>query len=334
MSCSVSSTATSDRRTAVASRPKLSLQTSSLPRTFGRSSTGLSLSFAANPTASPTVRNTFKNAYEPAHPSSATASPSKTFSNNKFITTNHHHHSSPYQLPLGVISILRNSPLEPTSRRRSISVSTNAGNGGSAPRRVFFPAKKQVSYRQPLEEEIRTVHYIARHSDLVEEDTSSSTEKPEEERRSDSESDSNSSPATSDTSGGSDDDTGSETSTGSLSKLERKKRKHLGAERQVRAVALLDGLEGDAYGSSTPQTPRQDRVKRRCEWKWTLGPLEKREETTPLSQTPLGITPTVLSIPAAPEKVVKLPETDPDSTTESKTNNNMIHEPEHVDSHD
>jgi hypothetical protein len=38
-------------------------------------------------------------------------------------------------------------------------------------------------------------------------------------------------------------------------------------------VALLDGLEADPH-SSTPQTPRQSRVKRRREWKWTLGPIE------------------------------------------------------------
>lgn len=60
----------------------------------------------------------------------------------------------------------------------------------------------------------------------------------------------------------------------SLSKTERKKRRTVQIERQVRAVALLDGFEAD--GSSTPQTPRQGRAKRRREWKWTLGPVDLR----------------------------------------------------------
>ncbi|OJJ40623.1 hypothetical protein ASPWEDRAFT_22788 [Aspergillus wentii DTO 134E9] len=287
MSC-----ATGNQRTTIASRPKLTLQTSSLPQTFGKSTTGLSLSFAAGATASPTVRNTFKNAYDVAHPPSATVSPSRASSNkfckpsSPYTTTN-----SPYQLPLGVRSILRNSPLEPSSRRRSGSVATNVANGGSTQRRVLFPAKKQVSYRQPLEEEIRTVRYTARHSDIVAEPP-----KPREER-SDEDSDTNSSLAPSDTSS-SDDDAGTKSS---LSKLERKKRKNMSAEKQIRAVALLDGLEGDSYGSSTPQTPRQGRVKRRCEWRWTLGPLEKRDELISLPQTPLGTTPTISTPPVNQE---------------------------------
>lgn len=57
----------------------------------------------------------------------------------------------------------------------------------------------------------------------------------------------------------------------SLTKTERKKRRTMQIERQVRAVALLDGFEAD--GSSTPQTPHQPRAKRRREWKWTLGPV-------------------------------------------------------------
>ena len=294
-----------DTRTKIASRPKLSLQTTSLPRTFGRSTTGLSLSLAA---ASPTVNNTFKNAYEPCPPSaiptattpsSSTASPTKS-SSQKFSKPASpfpsYNSGNPYQLSLGVKSILRNSPLENTAHRRSRSVTS--GNGASGSRRVFFPTKKQVSYRQPLEEEIRTVHYVARHSDLIAEELESESESDRQNRQKtgkegyalrnengvDSDSDSSSSLATSDSSGSDDDHTGS--STASLSKSERKKRKNLSAERKVRAVALMDGLENDPYDASTPQTPCQSRVKRRREWRWTLGSFEARNEAYGLPRTP------------------------------------------------
>lgn len=300
----------SDQRT-ITSRPKLTLQTTSLPLTFGSSTTGLSRSFTASATASPTVRNTFKNAYEVPSPSSTTTSPSKPSSlrlNTKPGSPYIHHptpnpsfsYRSSYTLPLGVRSILRNSPLEGASRRRSGSISAGtSGPGGAGARRVFFPAKKQVSFRHNLEEEIRTERYTAQHLDLVREDAEAvhaedsgaaattdihththanthtavsinngSRAGPVSGSESDSDS-SSISVSESSTDEGSADETGTHT----LSKEERKKRRTLRIERQVRAVALLDGIEADPY-SSTPQTPRQDRVKRRREWKWTLGPIE------------------------------------------------------------
>ncbi|PKY02604.1 hypothetical protein P168DRAFT_283368 [Aspergillus campestris IBT 28561] len=280
MACTLASA--SNPPSAISSRPKLSLQTACLPRTFGSSSTGLSLSLAAGPTASPTVRNTFNNAYDPT---SATSSPSKPSATGRLaissynnVAHNNNNNTNPYQLPLGVKSILRNSPLEPTCRSRSISIPSSA----TGARRAFFPPKKQVSYRQPLEEEIRTVHYTARHSDLAEDPQQQQPQQQQQQQpqrpaphtaSDEAESDSTASGATSDasTSSSSDDDTNS-----SLARSSRKKRKHLSAERQVRAVALMDGIEGD--GSATPQTPRQHRAKRRCEWRWTLGPLETTEK--------------------------------------------------------
>ncbi|KAJ5972299.1 uncharacterized protein N7479_002217 [Penicillium vulpinum] len=283
-----------DATTTITSRPKLTLQTTALPRTFGTSNTGLSFSFAAAPTASPTIRNTFKNAYEVTSPSSAT-SPSKSTRYNKpsspYIlhpNNNIFNYRSPYQLPIGVRSILRNSPLESSTRRQSGSISAG-GNGSNGPgsRRVFFPAKKQVSYRYPLEEEIRTERYTAQHLDLVTEEavqteadtktppeTRPATSKPEGEKE-----ESDSSPSLSGSASG-DDTSADETVRGSsLSKTERKKRRTMRVERQVRAVALLDGFEAD--GSSTPQTPRQGRAKRRREWKWTLGPVDRASNNGP-----------------------------------------------------
>ncbi|KAB8273611.1 hypothetical protein BDV30DRAFT_210160 [Aspergillus minisclerotigenes] len=273
LSCSLSSNVTSNRRPTM--RPKLTLQTTSLPMTFGTSSTGLSLSLATGPTASPTVRNTFKNAYEVAVPSSATASPSRSSSHRFSKPSSPYTTNSPYQLPLGVKSILRNSPLEPTCRRRG-SVAANGPNGGPGSRRVFFPAKKQVSYRQPLEEEIQTVRYTARHSDITNQPNPESHEAGSEE-----DSDSNTSAEPSDAST-SDDDVEAKSSNNPLKSVGEKKRKHLSAEKQIRAVALMDGIDKD--GASTPQTPCQNRAKRRCEWRWTLGPLEIRDGNAQPSQ--------------------------------------------------
>ncbi|OQD72854.1 hypothetical protein PENDEC_c018G00666 [Penicillium decumbens] len=268
----------------ITSRPKLTLQTTSLPRTFGSSTTGLSLSFTAEAGTSPTLRNTFRNAYDVKSPSSATTSPSKTstssshrFNNSKPIAPYVHHPPNthpfsyrPYQLPIGMRSILRNSPLESASRRRSGSISAGTSGPGAGTRRIFFPTKKQVSYRNPLEEEIHTEQYTAQHLDLIHEEAVHQASAPEPTAGStDSDTDSGSA-SLSETSAdeGSADETGLDTS---LFKIERKKRRSRGVTRQVRAVALLDGLESDY--TSTPQTPRQGRAKRRREWKWTLGPL-------------------------------------------------------------
>ena len=283
----------------ITSRPKLTLQTTALPRTFGTSTTGLSRPFAAGPGASPTVRNTFKNAYDVSSPSSATTSPSKgpshRFNNSKPISpyvmhpnNNTFSYRSPYQQPIGVRSILRNSPLESASRRLSGSISAGASGPGSAGvRRVFFPAKKQVSYRFPLEEEIHTERYTAHHLDLVREavqQAESETEVPSAESTED---DSLSESSGSDEASA--DDEGADNTT--LTKAERKKRRTMGVERQVRAVALLDGFETDPYASSTPQTPRQGRFKRRREWKWTLGPIDPSPVSVPSSASTTPATP-------------------------------------------
>ncbi|RAL17545.1 uncharacterized protein BO97DRAFT_8956 [Aspergillus homomorphus CBS 101889] len=272
MACSLAPT--TNNRPTITSRPKLTLQTSSLPLTFGTSSTGLSLSLVAGSTASPTVRNTFKNAYDVTAPVSATSSPSSKYPSHRFSKPSSPYTThNPYQLPMGVRSILRNSPLEPSCRRRSTPAATNGSNGAPATRRVFFPAKKQVSYRYPLEEEIQNVHYTARHSDLHEmneEHPKQSTSSEESDSAS-----SNSSSSSSDTNS-SDEEPQTRSKQDLLSPVERKKRKHQKAERQVRAVALREKLE-----DMTPQTPVRKRAKRRCEWRWTLGPLQNRDGLLP-----------------------------------------------------
>ncbi|KAL1969496.1 hypothetical protein VTN77DRAFT_8934 [Rasamsonia byssochlamydoides] len=253
--------------TSITKRPRLSLQTSSLPISCGKSTTGLSWACA---TASPTVLNTFNNAYEISRPLSSTDIPSPSKSSNKLsrYAFGRSDSTAPYQQPLGVRSILRNSPLAKSSssslRRPSMSMTAS---GVPESRHVYFPAKKQVSYRFPLEEEIRTVRFVARHSDL-------SSDSESELESEESESDGSESSVSDKSSSGDDDDEGKPEAAES-SPQQRKRRKSIPSERQIRAAALRDGLEGDSYtytwSESTPTTPQRSRRKRRCKWRWTLG---------------------------------------------------------------
>ncbi|KAL5335848.1 hypothetical protein BJX70DRAFT_306029 [Aspergillus crustosus] len=296
------------------SRPKLTLQTSSLPMTFGSSSTGLSLSLAAGSTASPTVRNTFKNAYDVTYPSSATASPSRSTGNRFSKPGSPYTSSNPYQLSLGVKSILRNSLLE-SNKRRPNSVAQTGPTGASTSRRVYFPTKKQVSYRYPLEEEIKTVKFTTRHSDIASDTETVSCETSSDEDDSDY---STSSLVSSDTTP-SDDDAENRNTSDQTSDKKKKKRKYRSAERQIRAVAIMEGLE-DPY-AATPQTPRQGRLKRRREWKWTLGPLEDTGNTTDSTHPTSASHPT--PTPTLPEATQRLEST----TANTNTNTNSPPKP-------
>ncbi|OJD09916.1 hypothetical protein ACJ73_10019, partial [Blastomyces percursus] len=92
-------------------RPKLSLQTSSLPMTFGKSTTALSLALSAGCSQSPTVRNTFSNAYDgfrrPTSSSTACSSspkcPSRAGKRSSSYLCNYQGVGDeiPYKLPLG-----------------------------------------------------------------------------------------------------------------------------------------------------------------------------------------------------------------------------------------
>lgn len=247
----------------IAKRPKLSLQTSSLPITFGKSTTGLSRSLTPSSTASPTILNTFNNAYGAARPLPATdegSSPSRLPAKAlrhapSYVATGHRDYrdSTPYQQPLGVRSILRNSPLPRSSLWQTMSASSVPEG-----RRVFFPAKKQVTYRLPLEEEIQTVHFVAKHSDL------SSGSEHDSSQGSESDDLSDSSTPGSDFSS-SEDESSAVALVSAPPHPSKKKRKTVSSERQIRAAALRDGLQ-------EPDTPRQGRRKR-CKWRWTLEPV-------------------------------------------------------------
>ncbi|KAI9820659.1 MAG: hypothetical protein M1827_005028 [Pycnora praestabilis] len=165
-------------------RPKLSLQisASSTPRSFAKSTTSLTLNTTR---ASPTNRNTFSNAYElpvlatAPPPSIITTTTSSSLSSSSSPKSSRSPSSRrlsgtidlPYQQPLGVRGILRNSPLP--HRHRSASSARNT-------RRMFAPIKT-VTYATPLTSEIQTTKYVVSHSELIleEEEAEETTESVE-----------------------------------------------------------------------------------------------------------------------------------------------------------
>ena len=154
-------------------RPKLSLQTASVPVAVGRSSTALSASVLQ--TSSPTCLNTFNNAYELPHRSSPTVPtvPSPNTNWPKSIMSNITKRvDHPYEMTMNIRGILKNSPYF-SSIRRSITSNTSPRN-----RRALFPAIKKVTWRNKLEEEIKTVMFTARHSDLASDEDSNDRDTP------------------------------------------------------------------------------------------------------------------------------------------------------------
>lgn len=285
--------------TTITKRPKLSLQTAALPATFGNSNTGLVARSCI--TASPTVRNTFSNAYDIRQTLSAIDSPSPGRSaggsarhGSPFPFSSYRSDGMPYQQPLGVRSILRNSPLKKMMLRRSVSISAGAM---AENRRVYFPAKKQVSFRNQLEEEIKTVRFVARHSDIDSESEQEPVSDGEEGSGSES---SDSGDSQSDHSSSGEDDGDAQNRP-----MRRKKRKSAPSERQIRAAALRDGLDNDRIAAALSAVPDSTSQKRRCKWRWTLGnspsiEADSKLDTIPSTQSP-SVPPIAFEQPIASE---------------------------------
>lgn len=228
-------------------RPKLSLQTSSVPVAVGKSSTALSVTMSALGASSPTVRNTFNNAYDiPLRPSPVGISP---ISNNwpKPMTTKRE--ERPYEVPLSVRGILKNTPCIPSLRRSALS-----GTRSSSPRagrRVFFPAVKRVSYRSPLDEEIKTIKFIARHSDLPSEDES---------------------------------EVGPETNSSSIPKTDSPTLDDAASGSEITEESISARTSDTAPVASgggryrSPLLKHAKRKRKPREWRWTIGPLEETGE--------------------------------------------------------
>ncbi|KAK2746591.1 hypothetical protein FQN55_005579 [Onygenales sp. PD_40] len=330
-------------------RPKLSLQTSSLPMAFGKSTTALSLALSANCSPSPTVRNTFNNAYDGFRRTASSSPVGATVSSPKgasragkrgasYLCNYQTTCEAPYQLPLGVRSILRNSPLHTSSssiRRPSLSVSSsNNSSNIHTGRKALFPAKRQVRYCFPLDEEIKTVRYVARHSDLSEDESPSGpsdVDMSSEEESDSSLSLSKSSPSDDDepspstkninstahdTSKNSNQPSNSDQTLNPSRQRPRAKRKHSAAsERQIRAVALREDhlAPSSAYGwDNTPQTPLlHKRRKRPRDWRWTLGPIEngqvqQQQQPHPINNDDNPATPAGTLLPT-PVPAVRVP---------------------------
>ena len=153
-------------------RPKLSLQTSCLPITFGRSSTNLTTS-SIESTTTPTHLNTFNNAYSiPLRPSPVSTTPRLSSRLSRIESQQ----PQPYivKLPLGIKPILRNSRV---SNLSPFPAATNSASPRSA-RRVFFPAPKRVCFRpdRDLVEIVTTRTYLVPHSDLSDSEDDDSEE--------------------------------------------------------------------------------------------------------------------------------------------------------------
>ncbi|KAL9618987.1 MAG: hypothetical protein Q9160_006381 [Pyrenula sp. 1 TL-2023] len=270
-------------------RPKLSLQTASLPLTFGKSSTNLIFknSLSAHPAASPTIRNTFSNAYDiPHRPSPASASPmnnhNKFHASRRLMSPFPKKDDEPYTLPIGPKSILKNTPHPRSSHARSNSISYRrpsisclSSTNSPSPkerRRVFFPTAKKVNYRLPLAEDIKTVRFTLCHSDIPSSDNSNS------ENDSDSEA-SDAGSVSSD----------SESDIRGLSSPQKRKRQDSQREDTPRKIRLspsppdrapVTKPEDHQLSSRTPGVSKR----RRREWKWTLGTIAHAESTSPSSQ--------------------------------------------------
>lgn len=273
----------SQRPASLPQRPKLRLDTHQV-RTFGK---GSSLRLETLSAVSPTVRNTFSNAYEqpasaaPAlslprpsrpqlsiHTSYKSASDSSTPNSASTLSSSLTSASNdsativiPYKQPHNLTSILSNSPARSLVPRKM------------APARPLFPAEKKVSFRTPLEEEIKTVKYTLAHSDL---ESSSSTISSLSTTSSESEasevsisiestsSDAPSSPSV---------QSPSEQSSSAFSSLESSPR-----PRPPRTGDKRDSSESDS--DSCPETPVAGRRKRRRDWRWTLGPLPSAKSSS------------------------------------------------------
>ncbi|MCJ1438797.1 hypothetical protein MMC27_008187 [Xylographa pallens] len=141
-------------RLSIPKRPKLSLQTSTIPQPFApRSANALSIGHSSD---SPTLRNTYENALKdtpaaaPAaqmldvspEPSRPRGIPEPHRSSSSPLSSTESSPNVPYFLPIGARGILRNSPLPP---RYVTATSTRT------PHRMFPPVKRVV-FHEKLEE--------------------------------------------------------------------------------------------------------------------------------------------------------------------------------------
>ena len=224
-------------------RPKLSLQTNSLSTSYGSPSSTASNRLETMSAVTPTTLNTFNNTFDLTvrpSPQSATASPN-VLQRTKSNASTQLRRKTPYDLnlPLGVRPILKNSDLFYESRRGSLTTSASP----RSTRKFFFPPPKKVSF-VPVDEEIVTHTYVARHVDMTSSEDESNSDSGREREAAEP---------------GSDGDVDS----------------NKAAEKDVQERG--DREEGRSRGSVQilPSSYRSKRKKRR--WEWTIENLDKTE---------------------------------------------------------
>ena len=176
MPSNMSTSVLSPQRPVIPKRPKLSLQTSTVPIPFApKSANALSISHTHD---SPTLRNTYSNAFRVPNTIKLTSpqqtehytsqSKLKEFSSPHGSSPSQHSYSDatpsvPYYLPMGARGILRNSPIPP----RHVSATS-----ARAPRRIFPPIKR-VMFHETLVELMPTP--VIEESEPSDTDSDSST---------------------------------------------------------------------------------------------------------------------------------------------------------------
>ena len=125
----------------------------------------------------------------------------------------------------------------------------------------------------PLEEEINTVRFTARHSDL-------SLEESAEGSKSDSSDDSETSQHSDGSEEREEEGDGGDDADEEAGPRKRRKSFDGHSQRQVRAAAIRDGIDGDMDAEHLTPAHGRRRKRRRHEWKWTLGSLDESREDT------------------------------------------------------
>jgi len=291
------------RPASASQRPKLKLNTAQLPTTFGNKSTSLRLETLS--VTSPTSRNTFSNAYSPTpaqprkrpqlsidsissttvltqslgntpvqttpvqtqssdtpYPTSAADSISSTSSLSSTSTTDSTSSIDrpvPYRVAFNIPSILVNGPM-PRQRRHNI------------PSRPMFPTPKRVCFRAQLTEDIHTIKYTVAHSELeLAPDSNADLASPNRPSRTVVEKQI-------------DEDvdcievieTQQQKSSLSVLPTTSSSPPRTGEKRDSSSDEEEDDDENNT--DVCPVTPVAGRRKRRREWVWTLGPVEKSKD--------------------------------------------------------
>ncbi|KAF2256958.1 hypothetical protein BU26DRAFT_558386 [Trematosphaeria pertusa] len=271
------------RQTTLPQRPRLRLDTQSTTHRYK----GSSLRLETLSAVSPTIRNTFSNAYEPpasaapvlARPSkprlsidstcktsSESSTPSSAATPSSSLTSASTDSATiviPYKQPHNLTSILSNSPARALEPRRMAAA------------RPLFPAEKKVSFRTPLEEEIKNVRYTLAHSDIESSQSTISSLSTAASSESESSAASLSVAFTSsgEPSSPSVQSPSEPSSSSAFSSLEGSPR-----PKGPRAGDKRDSSESES--DSCPETPVAGRRKRRRDWRWTLGSLPSDKSTS------------------------------------------------------